>query len=52
MINNELLKNLYKQDLVINVDKNYIPDGEKYLREIIFSIFRILRIPKTWTIIS
>jgi hypothetical protein len=33
------IEKIYKQDLVISIDKNYIPNGEIYLRNLIFSIF-------------
>ncbi|MCX7809837.1 MAG: hypothetical protein N2247_02905 [Leptospiraceae bacterium] len=33
------IEKMHKQDLVFSVDKNYIPDGEKHLREIVFYIF-------------
>ncbi len=36
----EALKTIDKKDIVINIGKDYIPEGERYLREIIFEIFK------------
>ncbi len=41
----EDLRNIYKKDIVLNIDKHYIPDGETYLRKLIFKIFSNPRDP-------